>query len=1099
MEFRLLGRLEVGERGRVVEVARGRESALLALLLLHANEPVSTDRLVEELWPEQQPEHTAKALQVYVSRLRKRIGAERLKTTPAGYVIEVEPGELDISRFERLTAEGRAALEAGDSARALSLLREALGLWRGPALADFRFESFTQNEIRRLEELQAAARADLIDVRMTRGDANGVKAELEQLIDENPLWERPRQQLMLALYRTGRQADALELYRATRSLFAEQLGIEPSPELQELERAILNHDPALQAPARAARRALARRGGRRLLLGGALIAAAAAAALVAFLRADGGEPSIQPGANSVAVIDPETNHVIAAIPVGENPAAVAADDDAIWVASADNSVTRIDPKTKTVRQTIQAGDGPAGVAVTRNAVWVANGLDGTVARIDPESNQVVDRIAVGNGPSGVATDGPAVWVANSADGTLSEIDPLSDRVKRTLPAAVGASGIAVGFGRLWVVSPPSGSVTVLNPRSGQVLKRIGVGTDPEAVAVGSGSVWVANRTDGTVSKIDPRRGAVTDTIRVGRAATGVVAGHGQVWVADAADGRLSRVEPSTDAIVGTVRLGNPPQDLALSSQGVFVAVRSTGREHRGGAVRVASAFGPTSVDPASTDACWCVSILTNDGLVGFRRVSGVRGSQLVPDLAVSLPTVTDGGKRYIFRVRRGVRYSSGALVQPDDFRRAIERFFEARPGAERVPYYDGIIGANRCSKAKSCDLSRGIVVDRSARTVTFHLTAPDPDFLFKLALPFAFALPAGAPARDVGTHPLPSTGPYRIAEFRPRTHTLRLVRNERFREWAPDAQPDGYPDAISWSWRSGTTSSAVRAVERGSADVALFQTPLRKPELDRLATRYPARLHMSTQPHTAYFFLNTRVPPFDDPQVRRAVNDAFDRDAFVRVVGRAFAPTCQILPPNLAGYRRTCPYMGGGIAGLDAARRRVRRSGTRGAPVTVWVGSSTADQGRYMVSVLDAIGYRARLEVVRAADPRVYFAKIRDPRVRTQVGYWGWSAEFPSAIDMIQPVFGCAGFVPASPQLTSNPSGFCDPQIDAELERAAALQAQDPSTANVLWQRIEGEILAQAPMVPTSNRRNVDFVSKRVGNYQYHPQWGVLLDQLWVR
>jgi peptide/nickel transport system substrate-binding protein len=149
-----------------------------------------------------------------------------------------------------------------------------------------------------------------------------------------------------------------------------------------------------------------------------------------------------------------------------------------------------------------------------------------------------------------------------------------------------------------------------------------------------------------------------------------------------------------------------------------------------------------------------------------------------------------------------------------------------------------------------------------------------------------------------------------------------------------------------------------------------------------------------------------------------------------------------------------------------------------------------------MVSLLHAIGYRARLKVLPL---NRYFEKVLDSRSRAQVGYWGWAAEFPSPIDVIQPVFGCAGFVPASPQLSRDPSGFCDRQIDAQMERAAALQAQDPSAANVLWQRIEREILAQAPMVPTSNRRSVDFVAKRVGHYEYHPQWGVLLDQLWVR
>jgi peptide/nickel transport system substrate-binding protein len=375
------------------------------------------------------------------------------------------------------------------------------------------------------------------------------------------------------------------------------------------------------------------------------------------------------------------------------------------------------------------------------------------------------------------------------------------------------------------------------------------------------------------------------------------------------------------------------------------------------------------------------------------------------------------------------------------------------------------------------------------------LTKPDPDFLFKLALPFASALPEGAPAHDIGTHPLPATGPYRVEEFRPRLHTLRLARNPTFREWAPDARPDGYPDAISWS-SFKNAAAAVRAVEDGTADIAVdLDFTLRRPDVERLATRFPARLHTSPRPHTGYFFLNTRIPPFDDPRLRRAVNDAFDREAFARIAGPAFAPTCQILPPNLPAYRPVCPYRGG-LAGLDAARRRVRRSRTGGAPVTVWVPTQFDEHGRYMVSLLHAIGYHAHLKVLPMDR---YFARVLDSRSRAQIGYWGWAAEFPSPIDVVQPVFGCAGFVPAAPQESHDPSGFCDRRVDAKMRRAAALQAEDPSAANVLWQRIEREILAEAPMVPTSNRRSVDLVAARVGHYEYHPQWGVLLDRLWVR
>jgi peptide/nickel transport system substrate-binding protein len=635
------------------------------------------------------------------------------------------------------------------------------------------------------------------------------------------------------------------------------------------------------------------------------------------------------------------------------------------------------------------------------------------------------------------------------------------------------------------------------------VRRIGVGVDPDAVAVGAGGVWVANRADGTVSKFDPRAGAVTDTVRVGRGPAGIAAGPQGVWVANRADGTISRIDPSSGETQTTVRLDNPPRGVALSPHRVYVAVRSAGGEHRGGTLRALAPYSVDSIDPALSPAPggWSVLIMTNDGLVGFRRVGGVQGAQLVPDLAVSLPTPTDSGKTYTFQVRTGIRYSNAKLVQPDDFKRALERVFEVGSGLSEVgygaQYYDGIVGANRCANGKSCHLSRGIVTDRAARTVTFHLTAPDADFLAKLALPPAFAVPAGTPAHDVGANPIPATGPYRIAEYRKKAKRLRLVRNRSFREWSAEAQPRGYLDSISWSWRLGLDPSArVRAVERGVADVALGGSPsLSKPQLDALAMRYPSQLHVSAQLGTTYFFLNTRVRPFDDARARRAVNDAFDREAFTRLLGRAFAPTCQILPPNFPGYRPRCPYIAGGVTGLDRARRLVRSSGTAGARVTVWVPSPIAEQGRYMVAVLRSLGYRARLEAV---DPHAYFNKISDSRLRAQTGYYSWFAGYPSAADFVPPQLSCAAFLAASPE-QSNFSEFCDRSIDAQMARAAAVQVQDPAAATVLWQQVEQSILAHAPVVPAYNRRNVDFVSKRVGNYQYNPQWGLLLDQAWVK
>src|SRR5215210_7546617 len=225
MDFRILGPLEVDEAGRPIPIAGGRQRALLAILLVHANEPVSTDELIEELWGEHAPTAPIKGLQIQVSRLRKALGdsSTRVVTRPNGYLLHVEPGELDLDRCERLAHQGREALAAEDPGRAAGLLREALGLWRGPPLAEFAFESFAQGEIGRLEELRLALLEDRIDADLACGTHTRLVGELEALVAEHPLRERLRRQLVLALYRGGRQAEALEAYRAARTMLDEEL------------------------------------------------------------------------------------------------------------------------------------------------------------------------------------------------------------------------------------------------------------------------------------------------------------------------------------------------------------------------------------------------------------------------------------------------------------------------------------------------------------------------------------------------------------------------------------------------------------------------------------------------------------------------------------------------------------------------------------------------------------------------------------------------------------------------------------------------------------------------------------------------------------
>ena len=242
MEFRILGPLEVVEQGRALPLGGARQRTLLALLLTRANEVVSADRLIDELWGAQPPRAAANALQYHVSQLRKALAPhEAIVTQEPGYVIRVGPDELDLLRFEMLVEEAR--LEAPEPAA--RQLREALDLWRGPPLADLAAESFAQTEILRLQELRLGALERRLEADLALGRYAELVGEVQVLVSEHPLRERLRAVLMQGLYGSGRQVEALEIYRETRRILVDELGIEPSPALQELEQAILRHDPAL--------------------------------------------------------------------------------------------------------------------------------------------------------------------------------------------------------------------------------------------------------------------------------------------------------------------------------------------------------------------------------------------------------------------------------------------------------------------------------------------------------------------------------------------------------------------------------------------------------------------------------------------------------------------------------------------------------------------------------------------------------------------------------------------------------------------------------------------------------------------------------------
>jgi peptide/nickel transport system substrate-binding protein len=446
------------------------------------------------------------------------------------------------------------------------------------------------------------------------------------------------------------------------------------------------------------------------------------------------------------------------------------------------------------------------------------------------------------------------------------------------------------------------------------------------------------------------------------------------------------------------------------------------------------------------------------------------------------------------------------VVTPEDVRWSIERGFRLRSTWHRE-FLRGVVGADACSRSPAtCRLSRGIVTDPSANTVTFHLTRPDPNFLLGLAQPTAFVVPAGTPAKDVGTSPVPATGPYMVQAFIP-NRRLTLVRNPGFREWSRDAQPDGYLDTIDWSLSGGRSrageDAAVDAVLRGQADLYNDQPP--SDRIDELTTRYTSQTHRWPYIGTFAMYLNTRVPPFDDPRVRRAVAYAVDRRAVQNLYPGPAEISCQFLPPNFPGYQPYCPYTldpspAGAWTAPDRAEaaRLVKESGTRGMKVTVWSSAEFAGISRYFARLLDSLGYRAQVKVLgdrSQAGFNKFYSYLADSRHKAQMGAY-WETGFLSAADLTLSL-RCRSFTPNHAS-NRNISEFCSRGVERRIEHALRLQATDPAKAGAAWAAVDRQIVDQAPTIGLLVPQGVDLVSKRVDNYQLNPVWGVILSQLWV-
>ena len=611
IEFRILGPFEVSERGRPLDVGAGKQRALLAFLLLRAGEVVSTDRLIDALWEDHPPASALNSVHVYVSQVRKALGNGGLQTREHGYLLELAPEQVDLGRFERLLGEGRELLASGDAERAAETLSAALALWRGPPLSDFASAPFAQDEIARLEELHLAALEERIEAELALGRDAELIPELEALVSRHPLRERLRAQLMLALYRSGRQSEALEAYQQGRRMLAEELGLEPGRSLQDLQGAILRQDARLDPPARNAtrlRQARRRRGG--LVAAGAIVLLSVTAAVGGMTLIgddDAGPAEVLP--NSLVRIDPSTLKPTDVVPIGDAPDHLVVAGGFVWVMhhvlrdtdsadlrnAGDRTLTRFDPSTREVK-IVGGGLAPCGLTADPSGdVWVANcfasgaGPAANVVRVDAATLDFEATWPVPPGEGffrGLAYGGGSLWVSDvfgpiglPKRHKVTQVNPQTG-AQRSIPLAEPAVGLSWSgaYGDLWMSNFDVGSVSRLHPASRVLTTFEGDAANPSFNLVDGDTVWVADWAAPQVVRLHaagPGRPRSV-SLPVNNDAAGVwrvAAGAGAIWATTPRDGALWRIDPKTDAVT---RIPVPylPTGVAADDDHVWVTVRA---------------------------------------------------------------------------------------------------------------------------------------------------------------------------------------------------------------------------------------------------------------------------------------------------------------------------------------------------------------------------------------------------------------------------------------------------------------------------------------------------------------------------------------------
>lgn len=559
IEIRLLGSLEALVDGSPVELGPPQQRTLLALLALHAGASVRLASIEDALWDDEPPASATKVAQTYVSRLRKVLGSDAVCHTHLGYALGPDV-TVDASLFRELVAQQRFG--------------DALALWRGGALDDV---PALAADARQLDELRVSVIEQRMQDALDNGEGSALVAELTTLVADNPRRERLLAQLVLALYRSGRQADAVAAYRAGKDGLVETLGLEPGSELRDLELRILNHDPSLLAnvtkhdavpPAR-------RRRLWPLLVAVTLLAVAAAAIVAVALPSGHAKAVVRIRANTLLELDPATNQLVNSLPTARDPAGLEATDSALWVASErERTVSRVDLRTYDVH-TIGEAHPVAFIAHDDRGNIYASGWDFPfVWQIDPKTVQIVRSYRVRTKALSVTAGGGSLWVVDRLANAVTRIDLARQRVAETIKVGIDPLSASFGYGAFWVANGDSGTISVIQPGSATPVQTTGI-PSPYGISAGAGGVWVASNGTHDVYRIDPDTHAVIARIDLGTPLDflfGVSAGPHGVWAIE--NHHVVRIDPANDRVVLRIRFpsGTEPKAVAQTATAVWISV-----------------------------------------------------------------------------------------------------------------------------------------------------------------------------------------------------------------------------------------------------------------------------------------------------------------------------------------------------------------------------------------------------------------------------------------------------------------------------------------------------------------------------------------------